>query len=701
MALSDREIISIVDGEFEDAMGAPNGDISKERALAYDFYNSRPLGNEIAGKSQVVTSDVAEVVDGIMPSLMRMFATDENLVSFDPVNQEDERLAQQETDYTTYLFFRKNKDAFMTLHNWFFDALLQKNGYVKAYFDNSEIITEETYKGLTEDEALALLSDEELEPIERDERTTETVINNQLVRVTLHDIRFKRTSTSGRIRVENVPPEEFRISSDATKVDPDEARMVGHERLVSRSDLIAMGFDADIVMNLPAKGYEHDSEEKIARRGLDDQREGYSDPSQVEVEVREAYVKLDVNQDGKSELRQIFISNGQLLSNEPADRQPFHALCSKPLPHKHFGTCPAEMVMDIQEVTTTLTRQILDNLYQTNNPGHAVYEQAIGETTLDDLMTTEVGRIAIFDRPIGESYAPMTVPFTAGQSFPMLNRYEQVKQDRTGVTSASDMLDPEALKKVQQSVMTQSMDIANGKIEMIARIFAESGIKSLFLHMHELIRKHVDKVEVAKLRGEWVEVDPSSWRDRLDVSVNIGIGMGSRQSNLMHLTAIQGLQAQLAATDGLNMTVTPKNIYNTAAEIVRNANLKDPTKYFTDPGDQLAPPPNQEMIAVQQQQNQIAQAQLNLAQEKQAIDRTRVEVRAQQEQMRMMLEHQREITRLQQSKERDDDQTKIAIEKLHQELIKMELDFKTDIAPADFTYNPLTGELTDREQPET
>ncbi|MAA66526.1 MAG: hypothetical protein CL581_17350, partial [Alteromonadaceae bacterium] len=477
---------------------------------------------------------------------------------------------------------------------------------------------------------------------------------------------------------------------------PAEARMVGHERLVSRSDLIAMGFDASVVMDLPAKGYEHDSEEKIARRGLDDQREGYADPSQVEVEVREAYIKLDLNQDGKSELRQVFTSNGRLLSNEPADRQPFHALCSKPLPHKHFGTCPAEMVMDIQEVTTTLTRQILDNLYQTNNPGHAVYEQAIGETTLDDLMTTEVGRIAIFDRPIGESYAPMTVPFTAGQSFPMLSRYEQVKQDRTGVTSASDMLDPEALKKVQQSVMTQSMDIANGKIEMIARIFAESGIKSLFLHMHELIRKHIDKVEVAKLRGEWVEVDPSSWRDRPDVSVNVGIGMGSRQSNLMHLTAIQGLQAQLAATNGLNMTVTPKNIYNTAAEIVKNANLKDPRKYFTDPGDQLAPPPNQEMIAVQNQQNQIAQAQLALAQEKQAIDRTRVEVRGQQDQMRMMLEHQREIAKLQQSKERDDDRIRLEIEKVQQAMIELELKYNAEIAPADFTYNPLTGELTDR-----
>ena len=98
------------------------------------------------------------------------------------------------------------------------------------------------------------------------------------------------------------------------------------------------------------------------------------------------------------------------------------------------------------------------------------------------------------------------------------------------------------------------------------------------------------------------------------------------------------------------MTVTPKNIYNTAAEIVRNANLKDPGKYFTDPGDALAPPPNQEMIAVQQQQNQIAQAQLALATEKQNIDRTRVEVRAQQDQMRMMLEHQRELAKMQASK---------------------------------------------------
>jgi len=129
--------------------------------------------------------------------------------------------------------------------------------------------------------------------------------------------------------------------------------MVGQERDLPRSDLLAMGFDYKTVMDLPRAVNRANSEEKIARRGFDEEREGHPDKSQELVTVRECYIKLDLNGNGKSELRQIFSSNSVLLSNEPADRQPFHVLTSKPLPHKHFGSCPAEMVMDIQKVTTT------------------------------------------------------------------------------------------------------------------------------------------------------------------------------------------------------------------------------------------------------------------------------------------------------------------------------------------------------------
>ena len=206
--LSSREIVALVDQEFESSMGAPEGEISNERAKAWRYYNSQPLGNEIDGKSKFVTSDVSDVVDGIMPSLLRMFTDKDNLVVFDPVGPEDEELSRQETEYTSFVFWKKTDDPFMTLYSWFWDALVQKNGIVKAWVDDSEVVTEETYNNLSEIELFKLLEDEELEPIERDER-----LDPELG--TVHDVRFKRTCKKKRICVEPVPPEEYRISSDA------------------------------------------------------------------------------------------------------------------------------------------------------------------------------------------------------------------------------------------------------------------------------------------------------------------------------------------------------------------------------------------------------------------------------------------------------------------------------------------------------
>ena len=142
MALTDKQIIDIVEAEFENSQGAPGGDISKERALAYDYYNRKAFGNEEEGSSKVITSDVSDVVDGMMPSLLRIFTTADNLVSFDAVGPEDERAAEQESDYVTHMFFKRNA-AFEILFFWLFDALLQKNGYVKAWWDDTEEITTE------------------------------------------------------------------------------------------------------------------------------------------------------------------------------------------------------------------------------------------------------------------------------------------------------------------------------------------------------------------------------------------------------------------------------------------------------------------------------------------------------------------------------------------------------------------------------
>ena len=316
--------------------------------------------------------------------------------------------------------------------------------------------------------------------------------------------------------------------------------------------------------------------------------------------------------------------------------------------------------MDVQEVSTTLLRQTLDNLYHSNNPGHAIAERGIGDNTLDDLLTRRVGGITRFAGNPAEVYMPLTVPFTAGATFPMLEYFDKVKRDRTGVHADSDGLNPDALKNVQQSVMGQAFDISRLKIEAIARIFAETGIKSLFLHLHELILKHQDKKSVVKLRNQWVEVDPTSWRDRFDMTVNIGLGIGSRDQNRLTLESIKQIQSELVAGGGMNLLVTPKNLYNTAAEFVKNAHLKDPSKYFTDPGDQKAPPPSDQQQQMQKQQQDLMQYQ-------QQLDAKAQQLKEQQ----IMLDHQVELAKLKEAQEKRQDALMVAMQGLKNDLLEI------------------------------
>lgn len=334
MALSEDELLTLVDGEFASAMGAPGGDISIERAAAWDFYSRKLLGDEVEGQSTVVTSDVSDVVDSIMPSLLRIFTTADNLVSFEPVGPEDTEQADQESDYVNHVFFKQNP-SFMVLYTWFMDALIQKNGVVKAWWDETEQMTIESYQGLSDIELAELLDDEELEPLEQSDEERETVGPDgvTLISETVFDIRFRRTTKRGRARVEPVPPEEYRISADARDLDPSQARMVGQEREVTRSELLDMGFDAKLVDSLPSGVDVPQSDEDLSRRDRSDEQQddrGARDRSQDRIRVREAFIRVDADEDGRSELRQIITAGGRILLNEEADRQPFHVISPSP-----------------------------------------------------------------------------------------------------------------------------------------------------------------------------------------------------------------------------------------------------------------------------------------------------------------------------------------------------------------------------------
>jgi hypothetical protein len=208
------------------------------------------------------------------------------------------------------------------------------------------------------------------------------------------------------------------------------------------------------------------------------------------------------------------------------------------------------------------------------------------------------------------------------------------------------------------------MSLARLKIEASARIFAETGIKSLFMHLHELIQKHQTKKQIVRLRNTWVEVDPTSWRDRFDVTVNIGLGIGSREQNNLHLASIKELQQSIVSGGGLNLLVTPKNIYNTASEFVRNANLKDPGLFFTDPGDALAPPPSDELQQLQQKEQQLLERQQMLDAQSQDLKGRKLE-----------LDYQASLAQLREQSEKNQDTMTIEMEKLRNDLLEMRLKY--------------------------
>lgn len=676
--LTDEELAKLVDGEFQTAIGAPEGELSLERAEALDYYLRKPFGNEEEDGSKVITSDVEDVVDGLMPSLLRIFTTADNLVSFDPVGPEDEEQAKAASDYVNHIFFKKNP-AFELLFFGMFDALVQKTGIYKAWWDESEEISTESYEGLSEMELLGFMDDEELEEVERTERKAETIDDSgQPVFNTVFDVEFRRVTKTGRVKVECVPPDEYRISNDSRSLNPSGARMVGHERDVTRDELLAMGFDKKVVDDLPVSGNENNSTEKTSRRDkTDDQTKSrkHRDKSQDMICLREAYIKADADGDGRAELLQVFTANGKLLSKEAADRQPFHMICPHPLPHKHVGRSSADKAMDIQLVNSTILRQTLENLYHSNRPRQGVWDQAMGDTTMDDLLTTKVGTVVQFTRPVNEAYTSMQVPFTAGQSFPMIEYFDKVKRDRAGLQTDGEGLTPDALKNIQQSVMAEANDMSRMKIETIARIFAETGFKTLFQHIHELVLKHQNKMEWAKLRNQWVPIDPTQWRHRRDMTVNIGLGIGTRDRNLVHLDAIWQKQMQMVEGGGLGLTVTPRNIWNTAKEIVNNANYKQPEMFFTDPGDKQAPPPSSEQEKLAQMQAELQHRQQQLDAQKQALDAQKLELDAQAQ----AIKHDREMRELERKYEKDRDDFFVENQKLKNDLTEMELKYGQNV----------------------
>jgi hypothetical protein len=171
-------------------------------------------------------------------------------------------------------------------------------------------------------------------------------------------------------------------------------------------------------------------------------------------------------------------------------------------------------------------------------------------------------------------------------SFTMVEYMDTMKEKRTGVTSYNQGLDADSLNKTATGI-NAIMQAAAARLELVARVFAETGVKQLFLLVHQLVRKNYTKPDIVRLRGKWVDIDPRSWKNRSDMSIAVGLGTGNKDAQLMHLQTILGAQERAMP---LGVT-TPKKVYNALIKLTQNAGFRNPEEFWNDPGDAPAPAP--------------------------------------------------------------------------------------------------------------
>ena len=621
-AMDDAELESIVNGELTDAVSYIDTDISPIRAKGTEYYRGDPFGNEEDGRSQVVSMEVRDTVSAMLPSLMRVFFSTENVVEFVPRGPEDDAVAQQATDYANYVFSSDN-NGFMQSYAIFKDSLVRKCGIAKCWWEETAEVKIDDYSGL-DDATVQMLMAEDAEVKIVVSYPDPSIAQDQIAAVMaqaaaagveappvpmVHDVQIKRVVRDGRIRIMAVPPEELIIDRRARSFE--DAGIIAHRQMLTVGELLEMGYDMDeIEPNISSTDLDT-NDEYLARQPLSTTM-GSNDsmnPMQRRLLYIEAYLRVDYDGDGLPELRKICCmgSGYKMMRNLPASYIPFVDFPFDPEPH----TSPVEAMSvfdithDIQEIKSEVWRNTLDSLAQSIHPRTAVVE---GQVNIDDVLNNETGAVIRMRAP--GMVQPLTMPFVGQAGYSMLEYMDQVKEDRTGMSKAAMGLDADALQSSTKAAVAATISASHGRIELTARLMAE-GFKKLFKSILYLLTTHQDKPRMVRLRNEWVSIDPRVWDASMDVSVNIGLGNGDVNERLQALTMISQMQKGIVDQYGLdNPLVTPQMYSRTLQKMVELSGFKDASQYFQMiPADfqapQQPPQPTPEEVLAQVQAESI------------------------------------------------------------------------------------------------
>lgn len=626
--LSDREVKAILQSAKSAALASMQANkLQTDRTTALNYYLGDMTAEvpKIEGRSGVVSTDVSDTIDGLMPGLMEIFCGSEEVVKFNPIGPEDVEAAEQESDFVSHVFMQKNP-GFQIIQTKIKDALLSKTGITKVWWEKSDREEKETYLDQDDGALAMILNDPDVEIREHTANEDGT-----------HDVTVVKRKRSGFAKVENVPPEEFGVSRTTKRIQ--DSDYCYHEPSGGKpaDDLIAEGYDKAQIDSLPTYNITGGGgTETKARDTVDESSTSPDDDYGLNqamrpIQITEHYIRMDYDKSGRAQLYKIVTGGDDstvLLKNGKPDivafdYVPFAVAHCDPMPHRFFGRSMADKTLETQRIKTVLTRGLLDNIYLMNNQQVEVNEDAAGVNTIEDLMNRRLGGL-VRTKHQG-AITPIVVQAIADKIIPYLQYFDSEREWRTGVSREGQGLDAEALQNQSATAARQLHNASQAKMKLIARNIAD-GIEDLFWLLHAVIRKHGSQPETVQLRNKWVTVDPRQWKARDDMTITVGLGSGGKQEQMGNWMAILNTQAQ-----GLQIgLIKPKHIYSTFVEMLKTINVKDIDRFAEDPGDaEMQPQQDPEMVKAQAAMQQLqAKAEIEKLQAQADIETNRLKIEA-------------------------------------------------------------------------
>lgn len=599
---SDDDILSILDAEKGQSIGFENGvELERKRRTSLE-YSKGEMSDvpSLPNRSKATSSDIADAVETVLPDLMEIFTGGEDVATFAPTGEEDEEAAQQETDYVLHVAFQKLR-GFLLLYTAIKDALQVDTGILKTWWQDKEEVKEEKLEGITAVQ-LEMLQKNGAEIIQSmpAEPNMEPDEQGNIVPVPLFNVTIRTKYDKGCIESVAIDPNNLTVASDAT-LDIEKIVYLALRSFPRAQMLVDQGFDEDKVAELPAHTQRNTLDQTEMARDVagestaTGQDSGNGGPDGKDgksmmrvVEIHEHYIRADFDKTGKSQLWCIVTDADckTLLHKKKVDRHGISFGTPFIQAHRFYGMALAEKLIEVQKIKTALLRMMLDSGYFAMNQRTEVAMDQANEFTIADLMRNEPMS------PVRSRNGQAVRPLQAGQlGFDvgmMLEYTSTMAEQRTGVVRNAQGLNPDSLHETasgQKALMT----MAQKRVKMIARVLAETLVKGWFLDIHALSRKHATRAEKLRLRGRWVDIDPSAFGDRADMTIEIGVGSGGKEMELAGLTQIMNTQKELilSGIPSMQEMASPKKVWNASTRFARKVGFKAPEMFFDDP-DEIA-----------------------------------------------------------------------------------------------------------------